>query len=133
MCTGAASTQISGISPPNHKFVSFTVSGVTDAACGGATTILIQGIRQDEPTLIPNLGSGDDCPDATGVGTATAAVRAERDGSGDGRVYHILFKATDCNGNSCTGDATVCVPHNQSAAGQVCVDEGPLYDSTKCP
>jgi hypothetical protein len=72
---------------------------------------------------------GTTCPDATGVGTSTAQVRAERSGNGDGRVYHIDFTAIDKNGNSCSGEVTVCVAHDQ---GGGCVDQGPVFDSTKC-
>jgi outer membrane protein assembly factor BamB len=117
--------------PPNHKFVSETVTGVT--AVNGPVTINITGIHQDEPTLLAGTGSGDTCPDGKGVGTSTAQVRAERDGTADGRVYHIDFTATDTKSQSCTGTVTVCVPHDQSGPGKVCVDEGPLFDSTACP
>ncbi|HKM55081.1 MAG TPA: hypothetical protein VJY33_16850 [Isosphaeraceae bacterium] len=129
VCSGASASAPT-LWPPNHKFVNETITGVTDVACGGVTTITIASIFQDEPTL--GGGSGDTCPDGTGVGTSTAQVRSEREGTSDGRVYHIGFKATDCNGNSCTGTVAVCVPHDQGK-GSACVDEGPLFDSTKCP
>lgn len=115
--------------PPNHKYVAETITGVTDQACGGVTTSTITGISQDQPTL--GGGSGNTCPDGTGVGTSTAKVRAEREGTDpNGRIYYLAFTATDCNGNSCMGSVTVCVPHDQSGAG--CVAEVPLFDSTKC-
>ena len=41
------------------------------------------------------------------------SLRAERSGTGDGRVYTIKYKATDSNGNSATAESTVTVPHNQ--------------------
>lgn len=94
-------------------------------------TITITGIRQDEPVLGP--GSGNTCPDGEGVGAVTAEVRAERQGGNfSGRVYHIEFTATDRNQDSCSGEVPVCVPHDQGTHNK-CVDEGPLYDSTKCP
>ena len=77
--------------PPNHKFVSETVLGVT--AVNGPVTINIDGIHQDEATTV--TGSGHTCPDGKGVGTSTAQVRRERSGMSDGRVYHINFTATD--------------------------------------
>jgi YVTN family beta-propeller protein len=104
--------------PPNHKFVSIQIAGIVNPA-GGAVTISVTGIFQDEPV------SGG--PDATGVGTGSPSVRAERDGNGDGRVYHINFTATGASG-SCTGSVTVGVPHDQGHGSLV--DEGPLYDST---
>ena len=95
--------------------------GVTDPD-GDPVTITIKGITQDEPL-------GATCPDALGVGTGTATLRAERTGSGDGRAYHVSFTASDGRGGQCSGMLTVCVPHDQRR-GHGCVDEGPLVDST---
>ncbi len=115
--------------PPNHKFVSEKVDGVT--AVNGPVTIDITGIFQDQSPTVK--GSGHTCPDGKGVGTSTAMVRAERAGGiDDGRVYHIDFTATDQKGQTCTGDVTVCVPHDQGK-DKTCVDHGPLFDSTVCP
>ncbi len=125
--------------PPNHKFKTETVLGVT--AVNGPVTINIDSIFQDEaPTA---KGSGHTCPDGKGVGTSTAFVRSERSGQSDGRVYHIDFTATDTQNQTCTGEVTVCVPHDQGqgkAHGHTkakpdgsCIDEGPVYDSTVCP
>ncbi len=105
--------------PANHKFVPITISGIVNPV-PGAVTITVTSIFQNEPT------SG--APDATGVGTGNPSVRAERDGGGDGRVYHINFTATGASG-SCTGSVTVGVPHDQGRHGGP-VDQGPLYNST---
>ena len=105
--------------PPNHKMVAITVEGVTDAD-GDEVIITITSIMQDEKT-------GKEA-DASGVGSDTANVRAERDGKGDGRVYHIFFTADDGNGGVTAGEVTVSVPHDQS--GVLAVDGETLYDST---
>jgi streptogramin lyase len=115
--------------PPNHKFVSETILGVT--AVNGPVTIDITGIHQDESTTA--IGSGHTCPDGKGVGTSTAQVRRERTGTADGRVYHIDFTATDQKGQTCMADVTVRVPHDKRHGGGSCIDEGPLFDSTVCP
>jgi hypothetical protein len=47
---------------------------------------------------VDGLGDGSTSPDGTGVGTEQAQVRAERAESGNGRVYHIAFTASDGNG-----------------------------------
>ena len=65
--------------------------------------------------------------DGTGVGTATAEIRAERSGNENGRVYHISFTAEDGQGGACSGEAIVEVPHDRSSNA---VDDGGLYDST---
>ena len=99
---------------------------------GQPLTIRVDGIGQDEPTA--ECPDDHNCPDASGVGTSTAQVRAEREGywwaPGDGRVYHIAFTATDPDGNTCNGLVTTCVPFEPGAAG--CVDQGPQYDSGIC-
>jgi hypothetical protein len=69
------------------------------------------------------------CPDASGIGTSTALIRAERSAHGNGRVYHVAFSASDGNGGTCTGEVRVCVPHDRGHL-RGCVDEGPLFDST---
>ena len=113
------------IFPPNHRFVPVSVSGVT-APDGVSVTITITGITQDEP--LNGDKDGNTCPDADGVGTDTALVRAERGGLGDGRVYHISFRADDNQGDECEGSVTVCVPNMRAPDG--CVDQGGLFDAT---
>jgi streptogramin lyase len=122
-CAGATAS-VAVIWPPNHTFVPVGISGVTDPD-GDATTVTVTGIRQDEP--VDTTGDGAFVPDGKGVGTPTAEVRAERSGTGNGRVYHIAFSATDGKGGTCTGTVTVAVPHDRDS---VAVDGGPLYDST---
>lgn len=48
--------------------------------------------------------------------------------TGDGRVYHIGFTATDDYGASCSGEVKVGVP--LSRAKRQPLDGGALYDST---
>jgi len=131
----AAGADPAGLWPPNHKFVPIGISGVTDPD-GDPVSITVDSIRQDEPVKEGGTGSGNTCPDATGVGTSTAQVRAERAGNkkvpGDGRVYHIGFTADDGMGGTCKGEVLVCVPHDQGQ-GSTCVDGGALFDSTVCP
>ena len=114
--------------PPNHRFRDVSVVGVTDPD-GDPVTITVGFIHQDEP--VDDKGDGRSKPDGHGLGTSTAAVRAERSGSptlpGDGRVYHVSFTADDGMGGECSGTVTVCVPHDQSDG---CVDQGPIFDST---
>src|SRR5574338_303581 len=106
------------------------------AGCGGSldtddngepVAITITSIRQDETLTSPSSGSFS--PDGQGVGTDTALLRAEREGGGDGRVYHVGFSAEDGRGGSCTGTVTACVPPSMRP-GHACIDQGALYDST---
>jgi hypothetical protein len=112
--------------PPSHKFIKINVIGVTDPE-GEPITISINRIFQDEP--VQGIGDGNTKPDGVGVGSPFANVRAERDGSGNGRVYHIGFTADDGLGGVCTGEVHVGVPKSMGKNGNP-VDNGALYDST---
>jgi hypothetical protein len=121
----AATASMSSLWPPNHEFTEITVNGVTDPD-DDPISIMITRIFQDEEVLAPD--SGNTSPDGQGVGTSTAQVRAERIESGDGRVYHIGFRAWDPNGGFCSGTVTVGVPPTRNGTA---VDGGALYDSTQ--
>ena len=127
---GSAAASPGELWPPNHKYAKVSVVNVTDPD-GDPVAITITGITQDEP--LDALGDGHTCPDGAGVGTDTALVRAERGkqrgARRNGRVYHVSFTASDGRGGECSGTVQLCVPPNQRP-GHVCVDEGPLFDST---
>jgi uncharacterized repeat protein (TIGR01451 family) len=112
--------------PPNHKLRTITVSGATDVDKNVLTTT-ITGVTQDEPLV--GLGSGVFSPDAVAVAGHPNQVRlrAERDGTGDGRVYRIATTVTDGHGGTCSGVVVVGVPHDQS--GPAAVDSGLVFDS----
>ncbi len=114
--------------PPNHSMRAIAITGVTDPD-GDPLTVTVLGVKADEPVDVQGGGDGNTCPDAT---LAPLQVRAERQGAGNGRVYHIAFQASDGKGGVCQGTVTVCVPHDQGGGAQ-CIDEGPLYDVTSCP
>jgi hypothetical protein len=122
VCTAAFADPRS-LWPPNHKFVTIAIKGVTDLD-GDGLTIAVNTIWQDESTMAD--GSGDTPIDGNILGS-TAQVRAERAGNGNGRVYEIFFTATDTKGGSCGGSVTVAVPHDQS--GTPAFDSGVRYDS----
>jgi hypothetical protein len=130
-CIGAEASPDS-LWPPNHRYHDIEILGVTDPD-GDAVEIIVDAVFQDEPTN--SYDDGDTCPDAEGIGSGTARVRAERVGGewgfeGDGRVYRIEFTATDEFGASCQGHAKVAVPHDRKALVD---DDGPMFDSTVCP
>ena len=108
--------------PPNHTMVPVTITGVSDPN-DQAITITFTAVTQDEP--INGLGDGDTSPDAAVSGNQIL-LRAERAGTGNGRVYQVHFTATDAEGAQCSGTVKVSVPHSKKdPAG-----EGPqLYNS----
>jgi hypothetical protein len=121
--------------PPNHKFITGEILGVTDPD-GDSFTITVTGVTSDEATAT-ELGAGGarHAPDANGGGTSTFDVRAERSGRDkNGRVYAITFTADDGlpNGES-SGTVYVEVPHdqrNKHKGGCSAVDDGQNYDAT---
>src|SRR6266446_785634 len=112
--------------PPNHEMVPVTVVGVTDPD-GDSVTIRIDRVMQNEPT--DAQGDGDTCPDAQ-ISTASVMLRSERSGRGDGRVYSVLFTATDSRGASASGSVNVLVPHDMGKRGSI--DAVATVDSTTC-
>jgi hypothetical protein len=120
----AASATPAVIWPPNHELIPIRIEGVTDPD-GDTVSLKVTSITQDEP--VNSNGSGSTSPDATGVATDRPAVRSERDGGGDGRVYQLTFTAEDSRGAACSGRVNVDVLHRE---GRAAVDSGQRYDST---
>ena len=130
---------VSCLWPPNHKFVNISIEGVFDPddPVGGIVAITIVNITSDEPT--DEYGDGTFAPDAYGIGTDVASLRAERSGTGaagqgnskhgNGRVYMITFVASDGVDDDVICNVTVCVPHDQRDDCN-CTDDGQIYDAT---
>ena len=125
-CSGAVASE-PVLWPPNHKYHSIAILGVT-AGDGGPVAITVTGVTQDEP--VNTRGDGNTCPDAQ-IADGRVSVRAERSGTpglpGNGRVYAISFTATDSMGGTCSGTVQVCVPHDQG--DPTCIDDGQKYGS----
>jgi hypothetical protein len=99
--------------PPNHKMVDITATVTTTDACC-ATTFELVSITSNEPDN--GLGDGNTIGDIKGAtfGRPDVAfqLRAERSGTGTGRVYTILYAVEDCAGNAAYDTVQVCVPHD---------------------
>ncbi len=120
----AAEAVPSVVWPPNHELVPIAIDGVVDPD-GDPVFLTVSSVIQDEPVQESGTGSGNTAPDAS---LQPLAVRAERDGSGNGRVYTIAFTADDARGGACVGTVRVCVPHDQGR-GTVCADDGARFNS----
>lgn len=93
--------------PPDHRLVGIVIDGVDDPD-GDPLLVTVTDVVSNEPDDAP--GSGNTSPDAQ---LDPLAVRAERSGQGNGRLYVISFVADDGRGGECTGVVQVCVPHDQ--------------------
>jgi hypothetical protein len=106
---GAVSASPNSLWPPNHKWRTVAVSYVLSDNCSSVTSSL--SVMSDEP--VNGLGDGDTAPDWEVVNARTVRLRAERSGTGDGRVYTITIRAVDRAGNAATAVVRVTVPHDQ--------------------
>jgi len=98
--------------PPNHKMVEVKVRATVTDACS-ATVWKVIGVRSSEPDN--GLGDGDTARDWEITGDHAVKLRAERSGTGSGRVYTLTLQAQDAAGNlSATRTVTVKVPKSQA-------------------
>ena len=122
--------------PPNHQYVSVSVTDFVASAsdnCDASVnlnSVYILKITSDE--VENGNADGNTLNDIVIGGTCkTAQLRAERDGSADGRVYTITFKVVDSFGNFTTATTQVTVPKNQNTPA---VDSGVHYTvNSICP
>jgi hypothetical protein len=121
--------------PPNHKYRTFYLSdciqGISDDTDGQMDinkvgTIL--SIYSDELEDSTGKGDGNFLNDIIILGTSSFMVRAEREGTNNGRIYGVTFEAKDSSGNSTIATFYLGVPHDQS--GTPPVDDGPASGYT---
>lgn len=112
--TIASSVAVPMLWPPNHTLTNVGLSATATDNCPGAISFSV-AVFGDEDDELP-VGDGNFSPDAKNVAIGTLRLRAERVGSGDGRVYLIVITATDAAGNTKTACHTVVVPKSPSQA-----------------
>jgi len=95
---------------PNHRMTPVSIRANVTDNCSAATWS-VTSIASDEP--VNGTGEGDTEPDWATTGAHGVNLRAERAGSGDGRIYTITITARDAAGNSAAATTTVSVPHSQ--------------------
>jgi len=96
--------------PPNHKIVNATVDYNVTAGCGGTTTSSLS-VASNEP--VNGIGDGNTSPDWVVLGPYDLELRAERAGTGTGRIYTITIFSKDTFGNTASQTVTVRVPHDK--------------------
>lgn len=94
--------------PPNHKLVQVATVSSADSLSGLAT-FTVTG-ASNEPSD-PN--NSDIVITGAALGPQTVQLRAERLGTGTGRIYTITASASDVAGNVATQSAVCLVPHDQ--------------------
>jgi hypothetical protein len=115
--TLAPVSNVSILWPPNHKMVDIIIQANARDASGQPPT-LSASVTSNEPQ--EGLGDRDLTPDWTAsvinqaTGVITLQLRAERSGTGKGRLYTVSITATDEAGNARTATVEIIVPHDQS-------------------
>jgi len=97
--------------PPNHKMVPVTVTASAVDDTDPAPAITLVGVRSSEPD--DGKGDGATVGDIVRVSDFEFLLRAERSGSGPGRIYTITYRASDSAGNAVEQAVTVTVPANR--------------------
>lgn len=95
----------SEIWPPNKNMVDVTVTAEVIDNVDATPTVQIYSITCDE-SITP--------ADAVITGPLTAKLRADREGTGNGRIYTLHIEAIDDAGNRSVSSVTVTVPHDQN-------------------
>ena len=98
--------------PANHKMIQITATLTVSDNCDSEPEVVVTSIESNEPINAKGVGDGNTSPDWEII-DGTIWLRAERDGTGTGRIYTITYTVTDACGNSSTATVEVTVPHDQ--------------------
>jgi YVTN family beta-propeller protein len=96
--------------PPNQKMVGVTVR-VSAADMASGFSCSVSQVSSNEP--VNGTGDGDTGPDWEITGSNSVDLRAERSGSGSGRLYSVRVECRDTHGNASTANTTVSVPRDR--------------------
>jgi hypothetical protein len=103
-----ATASPSVISVADHRMVPVVVSVSVSDQCSGSVSCRMVNVTSNEP--VDGVGDGDTSPDWEITDDLTLNVRAERAGTGRGRVYTTSIVCVDASGNETTSTVTVTVP-----------------------
>ncbi|HSE30228.1 MAG TPA: hypothetical protein VLA93_01495, partial [Pyrinomonadaceae bacterium] len=95
--------------PPNHEMVDITINYNSSDDCVGANCTL--SVTSNEP--VDGDDDGNTSPDFEIVDNHHVRLRAERSGTGNGRIYTITITCVDAAGGTTTQTVTVTVPINK--------------------
>jgi hypothetical protein len=101
--------------PANHKMVSVNLTAAVADTVDPSPVTRIVSVTSNEP--VNGTGDGDTGPDWEITGDLTLYLRAERAGTGTGRIYTITVESRDRFGNAAVRTATVTVPKSKSKNG----------------
>jgi len=114
-----ASVAVNTLWPPNHQMVDIGLTINATDNTGTANTSFVVMSNEDD----------GDSSDASG----NLFLRAERAGTGAGRVYLIIVKSTDSHANASYQCVSVVVPKSQSAKDVASVNALAAAAIAQCP
>jgi rhamnogalacturonan endolyase len=94
--------------PPDHRLVSVALKAELVDLLDAAPTARIVSVSSNEP--VNGEDDGNTAPDWVITGPLTVDLRAERSGTGTGRIYTIEVEGRDAAGNTVRQAVTVRVP-----------------------
>jgi hypothetical protein len=95
--------------PPDKKFVTVGTISAADVLSGLASFTVTGTSNEPHAPSVPDI-----IITGTGLGPRTVQLRADRLGTGTGRVYTLTSTATDAAGNVVNVISTCVVPHDQA-------------------
>jgi hypothetical protein len=102
--------------PPNHRMVMVPIAWLASDDCDANPTIVLESVASSESDDAPGDGDGSTTGDIGGADygmpDTEVLLRAERAGTGLGRLYSLAYRLTDESQNSTQGLAVVSVPHD---------------------
>jgi hypothetical protein len=98
--------------PPNGRQVTVTATVTASDGLDPYPTLRLVSVTSNEPDN--GIGDGNTEGDIVILDDTRFALRAERSGMGEGRVYTITYEAVDATGNASVASAEVRVPKSQS-------------------
>jgi hypothetical protein len=109
--------------PPNHRMETVALRWQVADTCDPHPSVTVAGIISSEPDDAPGSVDGNTTGDigtlaTTPNGVATVTLRAERAGTGSGRVYEVGLVAIDFASNRGTVTASIVVPHDQGGSSE---------------
>ncbi|WP_009630497.1 choice-of-anchor X domain-containing protein [Synechocystis sp. PCC 7509] len=97
--------------PPNHQMVEIKVNTTVSDNIDPNPTVSLLSITSNEGQNV--RGDGNTSTDIQTKPNGQVFLRAERSGTGTGRIYTLTYQATDAAGNISQATAEVKVPHNK--------------------
>jgi hypothetical protein len=95
--------------PPNNQLVPVNATVTVADSLSGSAGFNLFSVTSNEP----DSGQGDIQGFVMGTPSVAGQLRAQRLGSGTGRVYTLIYSGADQAGNSTTCTTTATVPHDQ--------------------